>query len=55
MEGVQVQQCNLLQINCLRLIWLTVITYTRQSWGNAENGDGSYVVPKDIVEYKPKI
>ena len=33
-----------------------VITYTRQSWGNAENGDGEIVVPKDIVDYKkPKI
>ena len=33
-----------------------VITYTRQAWGNAENGDGAYVVPSDIVEYKkPKI
>ncbi len=33
-----------------------VITYTRQAWGNAENGDGEYVVPSDIVEYKkPKI
>ena len=29
-----------------------VITYTRQSWGNAEKGDGEIVVPKDIVEYK---
>jgi cytochrome c oxidase subunit 2 len=33
-----------------------VITYTRQSWGNKENGDGEIVVPKDIVDYKkPKI
>ena len=33
-----------------------VITYTRQAWGNAEKGDGEYVVPSDIVEYKkPKI
>ena len=29
-----------------------VITYTRQSLGNAEKGDGEIVVPKDIVEYK---
>jgi hypothetical protein len=29
-----------------------VITYTRRSWGNAENGDGKIVVPTDIVEYK---
>ena len=33
-----------------------VITYTRQAWGNVEKGDGEYVVPSDIVEYKkPKI
>ena len=25
-----------------------VITYTRQAWGNAENGDGEIVIPKDI-------
>ena len=29
-----------------------VITYTRQSWGNAQKGDGEIVIPKDIVEYK---
>ena len=34
----------------------SVITYTRQAWGNAEKGDGEYVIPSDIVEYKkPKI
>ena len=34
----------------------SVITYTRQAWGNAESGDGEIVIPKDIVEYKkPKI
>ena len=33
-----------------------VITYTRQAWGNAENGDGEIVIPQDIVDYKePKI
>jgi cytochrome c oxidase subunit 2 len=29
-----------------------VITYTRQAWGNAEDGDGEIVFPKDIVDYK---
>ena len=29
-----------------------VITYTRLAWGNADNGNGETVVPKDIVEYK---
>ena len=34
----------------------SVITYTRQSWGNAKDGDGEIVSPKDIVDYKkPKI
>ena len=34
----------------------SVITYTRQSWGNEDKGDGEIVVPKDIVDYKkPKI
>ena len=31
-----------------------VITYTRQSWGNAEDGDGEIVIPKDIVQYKER-
>ena len=29
-----------------------VITYTRLAWGNADDGNGEIVVPKDIVEYK---
>jgi cytochrome c oxidase subunit 2 len=33
-----------------------VITYSRNAWSNAENGDGKIVTPKDIVDYKkPKV
>ena len=55
MEGVQGAAMN--SFSHLSEVELAaVITYTRQSWGNAENGDGEIVVPKDIVDYKkPKI
>ncbi|MGB1608677.1 MAG: cytochrome c oxidase subunit II, partial [Gammaproteobacteria bacterium] len=51
MEGVQGAAMN--SFSYLSEVELAaVITYTRQSWGNAENGDGEIVVPKDIVDYK---
>ena len=55
MEGVQGAAMN--SFSYLSEVELAaVITYTRQSWRNAENGDGEIVVPKDIVDYKkPKI
>ena len=55
MEGVQGAAMN--SFSYLSEVELAaVITYTRQSWGNAESGDGEIVVPKDIVDYKkPKI
>jgi cytochrome c oxidase subunit 2 len=55
MEGVQGAAMN--SFNYLSEVELaSVITYTRQSWGNAEKGDGEIVSPKDIVDYKkPKI
>ena len=55
MEGVQGAAMN--SFSYLSEVELAaVITYTRQSWGNAENGDGEIVVPKDILDYKkPKI
>jgi cytochrome c oxidase subunit 2 len=55
MEGVQGAAMN--SFNYLSEVELAaVITYTRQSWGNENNGDGEIVVPKDIVDYKkPKI
>ena len=55
MEGVQGAAMQSFANQLSEIDMAAVITYTRQSWGNAENGDGSYVVPKDIVEYKPKI
>ena len=55
MEGVQGAAMN--SFSYLSEVELAaVITYTRQSWGNAEKGDGEIVIPKDIVDYKePKI
>jgi len=55
MEGVQGAAMN--SFSYLSEVEIaSVITYTRQTWGNAEDGDGEIVVPKDIVDYKePKI
>ena len=55
MEGVQGAAMN--SFDYLSEVELAaVITYTRQAWGNAEDGDGEIVLPKDIVDYKePKI
>ena len=55
MEGVQGAAMN--SFSYLSEVELAaVITYTRQSWGNENYGDGEIVVPKDIVDYKkPKI
>ena len=55
MEGVQNAAMN--SFSYLSEVELaSVITYTRQSWGNEDKGDGEIVVPKDIVDYKkPKI
>jgi cytochrome c oxidase subunit 2 len=55
MEGVQGAAMN--SFDYLSEVELaSVITYTRQSWGYAEKGDGEIVSPKDIVDYKkPKI
>ena len=56
MEGVQGAAMQSFANQLTEVDMAAVITYTRQAWGNAENGDGEYVVPSDIVEYKkPKI
>ena len=56
MEGVQGAAMQSFANHLSEVDMAAVITYTRQAWGNAENGDGEYVVPSDIVEYKkPKI
>ena len=55
MEGVQGAAMN--SFDYLSEVELaSVITYTRQSWGNDVKGDGTVVLPQDIVTYKePKI
>ena len=56
MEGVQGAAMQSFANQLSEVDMAAVITYTRQAWGNAENGDGAYVFPSDIVEYKkPKI
>ena len=56
MEGVQGAAMQSFANQLSEVDMAAVITYTRQAWGNAENGNGEYVVPSDIVEYKkPKI
>ena len=56
MEGVQGAAMQSFANQLSEVDMASVITYTRQAWGNADNGDGEIVVPKDIVEYKkPKV
>ena len=52
MEGVQGAAMASYANQLSEVDMAAVITYTRRSWGNAENGDGKIVVPTDIVEYK---
>ena len=49
MEGVQGAAMQSFANQLSEVDMAAVITYTRQAWGNAENGDGEYVVPSDIV------
>ena len=56
MEGVQGAAMASYANQLSEVDMAAVITYTRRSWGNAENGDGEIVVPTDIVDYKkPKV
>ena len=56
MEGVQGAAMQSFANQLSEVDMASVITYTRQAWGNAQDGDGQIVVPKDIVEYKePKV
>ena len=56
MEGVQGAAMQSFANQISEVDMASVITYTRQAWGNAQDGDGQIVVPKDIVEYKePKV
>ena len=52
MEGVQGAAMQSFSNQLSEVDMASVITYTRQAWGNAQDGDGQIVVPKDIVEYK---
>ena len=52
MEGVQGAAMQSFANQLSEVDMASVITYTRQAWGNAQDGDGQIVVPKDIVEYK---
>ena len=52
MEGVQGAAMQSFANQLSEVDMASVITYTRQAWGNAENGDGEIVIPKDIVDYK---
>ena len=54
MEGVQGAAMQSFADQLAEVDMAAVITYTRQSWGNAEDGDGEIVIPKDIVQYKER-
>ena len=52
MEGVQGAAMQSFANQLSEVDIASVITYTRQSWGNREKGDGEVVLPKEILEYK---
>ncbi len=52
MEGVQGSAMQSFANQLSETDTAAVLTYIRQSWGNAENGDGEIVVPKEILDYK---
>ncbi|MBL6693506.1 MAG: cytochrome c oxidase subunit II [SAR86 cluster bacterium] len=54
MEGVRGSQMQSFAEQLNEVEMASVITFTRQSWGNDRAGDGEIVIPKDIVEYKQK-
>ena len=55
MEGVQGAAMQSFANQLSEVDIASVITYTRESWGNATTGDGEIVVPKDIVDYKNNV
>ena len=55
MEGVQGSAMQAFGKQLSEVDIASVITYTRESWGNASTGDGEIVVPKDIVDYKNNV
>jgi cytochrome c oxidase subunit 2 len=54
MEGVRGSQMQSFAEQLNEVEMASVITFTRQAWGNDRAGDGQIVIPKDIVEYKQK-
>lgn len=54
MEGVRGSQMQSFAEQLNEVEMASVITFTRQAWGNDKAGDGEIVLPKDIVEYKQK-
>jgi len=52
MEGVQGAAMQSFANQLSEVDMAAVITYTREAWGNAGNGNGEIVTPQDIVEYK---
>jgi len=54
MEGVRGSQMQSFAEQLNEVEMASVITFTRQAWGNDRAGDGEIVIPKDIVEYKQK-
>lgn len=54
MEGVRGSQMQSFAEQLNEVEMASVITFTRQAWGNDRAGDGEIVLPKDIVEYKQK-
>lgn len=54
MEGVRGSQMQSFAEQLNEVEMASVITFTRQTWGNDRAGDGEIVLPKDIVEYKQK-
>ena len=55
MEGVQGAAMQSFANQLSEVDMASVITYTRESWGNGKDGDGEIVTPQDIVDYKNKV
>ena len=52
MEGVQGSAMQAFGKQLSEVDIASVKTYTRNSWENKTEGDGSIVIPKEIVQYK---
>ena len=52
MEGIRGSQMQSFAEQLNEVDMAAVITFTRLAWNNDKQGDGTIVVPKDIVDYK---